>query len=93
MLRKVSCYRTQTAECRKPAKYYLEVSLGALGVEICGDRDGLIYLRDSLSELIEDPEELGGHVHIVTMNGKGEVDPEGLCIVLTEPRNVRKSDL
>jgi len=87
MLRKVSCYRIQTAEYRKPAKYYLEVSLGALGVEICGDRDGLTYLRDSLSELLEDPKGLGGHVHIVTMDGKGEVDPEGLCVILTEKEN------
>jgi len=91
--RKVPCYRIQTAEYRKPAKYYLEASLGALGVEICGDRNGLIYLRDSLSELIEDPEGLGGHAHIVTIDGKGEVDPEGLCIILTEPENAQKSGL
>ncbi len=83
MFEKVAVYRIQKAELEKPESYRLEIKpSGDFGPEIYGDRAGLTYLRDSLSELLEDPEGLGYHIHLVTVNNAGKADPNGLFIGL-----------
>ena len=77
----IAVYRIQKAELEKPERYYLEVnSDGDFGAEIYGDRAGLIYLRDSLSELLETPDDLGRHIHLLLVNRAGEVTPDELLV-------------